>query len=171
MPTGTPGRPACSRTSLIELCYNPPHMAEKPSATSTITEAELQARSRRQKWIVAGILAGILLFLSLLTLAVFALLQPASPTGTIRDIFIIFMALESLIIGAALVVLIIQFASLLNLLQNELRPILQATNETVNNLRGTTEFLSENLVEPVLKLNSYLAGLRKFFDMFGFKRK
>jgi len=68
-------------------------------------------------------------------------------------------------------VLIIQFASLLNLLQNELRPILQATNETVNNLRGTTEFLSENLVEPVLKLNSYLAGLRRFFDMFGFKRK
>jgi amino acid permease len=81
------------------------------------------------------------------------------------------MALESLLIGAALVVLIIQLASLINLLQNEVKPILKSTNETVNTLRGTTEFLSENLVEPVIKLNSYLAGLKKLFDLFGVKTK
>jgi hypothetical protein len=67
------------------------------------------------------------------------------------------------------VVLVIQFASLINLLQNEVKPILQSTSETVNTLRGTTEFLSENLVEPVIKLNSYLAGLRKFFNLFSGK--
>jgi hypothetical protein len=89
----------------------------------------------------------------------------------VRDIFIIFMALESLLIGAALVVLIIQLASLINLLQNEVKPILKSTSETVNTLRGTTEFLSENLVEPVIKLNSYLAGLKKFFDLFNIVRK
>ena len=88
-----------------------------------------------------------------------------------RDIFIIFLALESLVIGAALVVLIIQLASLINLLQNEVKPILKSTNETVNTLRGTSAFLSENLVEPVIKLNSYLAGLKKLFDMFGINRK
>jgi len=38
-------------------------------------------------------------------------------------------------------------------------------------LRGTTEFMSEHLVEPVIKLNSYLAGLKKFFDLIGFIRK
>jgi hypothetical protein len=38
-------------------------------------------------------------------------------------------------------------------------------------LRGTSEFLSENLVEPVIKLNSYLAGLKKLFDLFGINRK
>ena len=95
--------------------------------------------------LVAGIVA-----------AVIGLLQPNTPTERIRDIFIIFMALESLLIGAALVVLIVQFASLINLLQNEVRPILDATNETVNHLRGTTEFLGENVVEPVIKLSSYL---------------
>jgi amino acid permease len=79
------------------------------------------------------------------------------------------MAFESLIIGAALVVLVIQIAALINLLQNEVKPILQSTSDTVNTLRGTTEFLSENLIEPVIKLNSYLAGLRKFFDLFGGK--
>jgi amino acid permease len=80
------------------------------------------------------------------------------------------MAFESLIIGAALVVLIIQVAGLINLLQNEVKPILESTSETVNNLRGTTQFLSENLVEPVIKLNSYLAGLRKLLGIFGTKK-
>jgi hypothetical protein len=69
------------------------------------------------------------------------------------------------------VVLIIQLASLINLLQNEVKPILKSTSETVNTLRGTTEFLSENLVEPVIKLNSYMAGFKKVFDLFRIIRK
>ncbi len=133
-------------------------------------EAADQAVLRKQRWIMAGIILAVILVLAGIVAVVYFLLQEGSPTSTIRDIFIIFMAFESLIIGAALVVLIIQVASLLNLLQNEVKPILQSTSETVNTLRGTTEFLSENLVEPVIKLNSYLAGLRKFFDVFGSKK-
>jgi len=75
------------------------------------------------------------------------------------------MALESLVIGAALVILIVQLATLINLIQNEIRPILDNTNDTVNHLKGTTTFLSEQLVEPVLKLNSYLAGLKHVLDL------
>jgi hypothetical protein len=134
-------------------------------------ELAYRANLRKQRWIMAGIIAGIIVFLAGIGMAVFFLLQPGARTGTIRDIFIIFMAFESLVIGAALIILIIQVASLLNLLQNELKPILKSTSETVNTLRGTTEFLSENLVEPVIKLNSYLAGLRKLLDMFGLNRK
>jgi hypothetical protein len=130
-------------------------------------QAITQARLRRQRWILAGIIAGVVLLLVLLALAVYGLLQNPSTTANIRDIFIIFMAFESLIIGVALVILIIQIASLINLLQNEVKPILTATNETVNTLRGTTEFLSENLVEPVIKLNSTAAGLKRIFELFG----
>ncbi len=106
-----------------------------------------------------------------IVVAVYFLAKSPAAAANVRDIFIIFMALESLLIGAALVVLIIQLASLINLLQNEVKPILKSTNETVNTLRGTSEFLSENLVEPVIKLNSYLAGLKKLFDLFGINRK
>jgi len=147
------------------------NMTEFTPEVDVQSEAELAAQSRRQKWILVGIVVGVLLFLGLIALAVFALLQNSNTTANIRDIFIIFMAFESLVIGAALVVLIIQMASLINLLQNEVKPILAATTETVNTLRGTTEFLSENLVEPVIKLNSSLAGMRKFFEMFGLNRK
>jgi len=147
------------------------NMTEFTPEVDVQTEAELAAQSRRQKWMLVGIVLGVLFFIGLIALAVFALLQNSNTTANIRDIFIIFMAFESLVIGAALVVLIIQMASLINLLQNEVKPILAATTETVNTLRGTTEFLSENLVEPVIKLNSSLAGMRKFFEMFGLNRK
>ena len=139
-----------------------------------LTPEEIAAQKKelaRQRWMVIGIIAGVIIFLALIGLAIYALTLDADTTSNIRDIFIIVMAFESLLIGAALVVLIIQIASLINLIQNEVRPILDATNETVNTLRGTTTFLSENLVEPVIKLNSTLAGFRRFFELFGIKTK
>jgi hypothetical protein len=146
---------------------------QKPSPPP-LTPEQLAVRreaERRQKTIVASIIAGILFILILLGVAIFFLLQPATPTDKIRDVFIIVVALESLVIGVALIVLIVQLASLINLLQNEVRPILNATSETVNSLRGTAEFLGENVVEPVVKLNSYLAGLRRMLELLGIKPK
>lgn len=145
-------------------------MAEYVKELSPKEEAVNRTATRKQRWIVAGIFLAVLFILAGIVVAVIALTEHPAVATNVRDIFIIFMAFESLIIGAALVVLVIQIASLINLLQNEVKPILQSTSETVNTLRGTTEFLSENLVEPVIKLNSYLAGLRKFFDVFGSKK-
>jgi hypothetical protein len=103
--------------------------------------------------------------------AIILLLQPTTPTERIRDVFIIVVALESLVIGGALIVLIVQLATLINLLQNEIRPILNATSDTVNTLRGTAEFLGENVVEPVIKLNGYLAGLYRMLELMGVRKK
>lgn len=126
--------------------------------------------SSKERAIRFALVGGGVVLLVLIGLAIYALLLPSTPTERIRDIFIIILALESLIIGAALIILLIQLAILINLLQNEVRPILQATQETVNNLRGTAEFLGENVVEPVIKLNSYLAGLQRVIQLFGIKR-
>lgn len=120
---------------------------------------------------MAGVIIGAVILLALLGVAIYFLLQPATPTDKIRDIFIIVVALESLVIGVALVILIVQLSSLINLLQNEVRPILKATTDTVNNLRGTAEFLGENVVEPVIKLNGYLAGLYRMLELMGIKKK
>ena len=138
--------------------------ASKPPA---LTEEEKQAR-RRLVYIAVGALVVIA---ALIAAAVFLLEQPTDTTGKVRDVFIIFMALESLVIGAALVILIIQLSILINLLQNEIKPILNSTNETVNTLRGTAVFLSDNLAEPIMKLNEYLAGLKKLVDLFRMGRK
>ncbi|HVN15891.1 MAG TPA: hypothetical protein VMT73_09150 [Anaerolineales bacterium] len=141
-----------------------------PSPTPEQLAAQREAE-RKQRTIVISIAAGVVVILAALVAAIYFLLQPGTPTDRIRDIFIIVVALESLVIGVALIVLIIQLASLINLLQNEVRPILHATSETVNNLRGTAEFLGENVIEPVIKLNTYLAGLQRVLELMGLKHK
>jgi len=142
----------------------------EPESTPPRTPDQLE-QEKQMKRTMIGVVTGVVILLILLGLAIFFLLQPATPTDKIRDIFIIVVALESLVIGVALVILIIQLASLINLLQNEVRPILKATTDTVNNLRGTAEFLGENVVEPVIKLNSYLAGLNRMLELMGIKKK
>ena len=133
--------------------------------------AALREQERKQKMIVASIIASIVFILLLLGVAIFFLMQPATPTDKIRDVFIIVVALESLVIGLALIVLIVQLASLINLLQNEIRPILTATSETVNTLRGTVDFLGQEVIEPVMKLSGYLAGLKRMLELMGIKSK
>ena len=144
---------------------------ENNKETAQTPSPEDIEREKQMKRMMVGVVIGAIVLLALLGLAIYFLLQPATPTDKIRDIFIIVVALESLIIGVALVVLIVQLASLINLLQNEVRPILKATTDTVNNLRGTAEFLGENVVEPVIKLNGYLAGLYRMLEMMGLKKK
>ena len=133
--------------------------------------AELREQERKQKQMMAGLIAVTVLLVALLGVAIYFLMQPATPTDKIRDVFIIVVALETLVIGIALVVLIVQLASLINLLQNEVRPILNATSETVNTLRGTVEFLGEEVIEPVMKLSGYRAGLKRMLELMGIKPK
>ncbi|HKZ68483.1 MAG TPA: hypothetical protein VI547_07750 [Anaerolineales bacterium] len=128
----------------------------------TPTEQNLTPEQRRVVAIV-GVLT--LAVVAGLIIAVYFMVQYPAATTVIRDIFIIFMALESLFIGVALIILMIQLARLTNLLQHEIKPILQNTNETVNTVRGTAVFISENLVDPVMKLNGYIAAIGKFFEL------
>ena len=142
--------------------------AEALTAAGQVAE-QRAGDGQRRTLVVAGIGTAIVLVAGL-GLAVYALLQPGTPTDRIRDIFVIIVSLETLVIGLALVVLLVQLASLINLLQNEVRPILKATSETVNSLRGTADFLGESVVEPVIKLNGYLASLRRVLELMGIKR-
>ena len=140
-----------------------------PEELAAIREAE-----RKQRTMVTSAIVIVVLIAASLIASIIYLMLPGTPAENVsrlRDIFIIVVALESLVIGVALIVLVVQLASLINLLQNEVRPILHATNETVNTLRGTAEFLGENVVEPVIKLNGYLAGLTRMLELIGINKK
>ena len=145
-----------------------PQPAPPPTPEELAAKREQEQRMNR---LTIRVIAGAVVLIALLGLAIYFLLQPGTPTDKIRDVFIIVVSLESLVIGIALIVLIVQLASLINLLQNEVRPILKATTDTVNNLRGTAEFLGENVVEPVVKLNGYLAGLSRMLELMGIRKK
>jgi hypothetical protein len=85
----------------------------------------------------------------------------------LRDIFIILMAVESLAIGILLIVLVVQIMNLTQLLREEVLPILNSTNETVDTVKQTTAFVSDVVVSPLLKAVSTASavqgGLRAIF--------
>lgn len=79
--------------------------------------------------------------------------------ASIRDIAIIFLAIESIIIGIILVFLIIEIRSLAILLQNDVHPILKSTDETVRTVRGTSVFVSDSVIKPVVRISSVATGV------------
>ena len=134
---------------------------EKPLAARSKEAAsspQEEGKTGHHGWKVAAT-AGGMVGVALLIVAVVYLMTPGTPTSRIRDIFIILLTLEGMFIGVALLVLVIQLAVLINLLQNEVRPILDSTTQTARVLRGTAEFISKHLAEPVIKLNEAAAAV------------
>lgn len=146
-----------------------PQAAPPPeSSTSDSTPEDTRSKQNSSTGVIIAVVVVLLLLVAgLVTLFI----VPAETTARVRDVFIIVLALETLLIGFALVLLIVQLARLTNLLQNEIKPILDSTNETVSTLRGTTEFLSNNLVEPVIKLNEVVAMLKQVGAIFSLGRR
>ncbi|HET59486.1 MAG TPA: hypothetical protein ENN32_03865 [Chloroflexi bacterium] len=132
----------------------------------TSQAAPAEGTQQPNKAQIIGIAVAAVLFIGLIiTGAVLLLTGDANTAAKWRDVFIIFMALEMLVIGVAIVILMVQLAVLINLLQNEIRPILESTNQTVNTVKGTAEFLSKNVSDPVIKLNGALAGLKQLINL------
>lgn len=133
---------------------------------------EKEKKSQSQKTALIIIAVMTILFLIGITIGVVYLARSgAQITSQVRDIFIIVLVLESFLIGAALIILIIQLALLSNLLQNEIRPILSSTKETIRTVKGTSQFISERAVRPIVSIGGILAGGRKLFEIIGFIRK
>ena len=90
----------------------------------------------------------------------------AATVEVVRDLFVILLALELLLIGTAFTVLVIQVARFANLLQNEVRPIIDSSSETVNTIRGTAVFVSQHVTEPVMEVSAAMAGVSQAFKLF-----
>ena len=80
-------------------------------------------------------------------------------TGKIRDITLIIFALESVVTTAAVVVLCVQLAKLMNFLKYDISPILDTTSKTVKKFSGTVSFLCDSAVEPTVKAVSTISGV------------
>ena len=151
-------------------------MSENPTNTLDTHDADkaekidAQPELTPEKKPVLAIVIGALILVGLIVGLFFLARAEGQVVSQVRDIFIILMALMMVVIGVALVVLIIQLANLTNLLQHEIKPILNSTTDTVNTLKGTVRFLSDNVSEPVIKLNESLASIKKLVDIFRLKR-
>jgi hypothetical protein len=84
-------------------------------------------------------------------------------TAVVRDIAIITLALVTVILGLFVIVLIFQLQSLIALLRDEIKPILESANETASTVRGTTTFVSDAVVTPMIQVASLAAGVGQTF--------
>lgn len=134
--------------------------AEEPSEPSD---------SRRTLMLVAAIGLALVLLGVVIGLIVWLVGNPAT-AEVLRDAVIVMIAFESIITGVAVIVLVVQIARLTALLQNEVRPMLEASNEALRTVRGTTTFLSDNMVRPVVRLSGAAAAVRRAFELLGLGR-
>jgi hypothetical protein len=152
--------------------------SETPSPPPAVSaEIASPAEQRARRWFIVGASIAGLLLVGLVVLMVFLSISAyqaaragvgPSPGGVVvgllRDAAIIFVAFETLIIGLLLIVLMLQLQSLTVLLRDEIKPMLEAANETMSTVRGTTQFVSHNVVSPMMKWSGYLAGVRRILS-------
>ena len=146
-----------------------------PPVVDDITPAaESKWTVQRIAMIAAGALIGLILlvFVAGVLLAVLTNAEQTAPRiQIIRDIFIIILSLQGILIIVALAVLVLQVARLINLVQTEIKPILENAQETLTTAKGTVEFVGKNVTEPVLYANGFLAGFVVLFrELFGLRR-
>jgi hypothetical protein len=132
-----------------------------PSENYTISQPASQARFHVPTWqIVLGIIVGLVLT-GLFIAGIIWLAGNHAPTiEALRDIFIIVLAIEFCLFGIVLIMLLVMVIRLVTMLEFEIKPILEKTNETVGTIRGTTNFVSQKVVEPMTKANAFMSGAR-----------
>ena len=58
------------------------------------------------------------------------------------------------------------------LLRDDLQPTLRSARQTVDSIRGTTSFVSETAVAPVIRVYGVVSGVRRFMSVLGgFKKR
>jgi hypothetical protein len=109
-------------------------------------------------------LLALLFLLALLIATVSGVEGAAEVVRLVRDMVIIFLALEGALIILSLAILILQIARLIEMVQTEIKPILENTQETVRTAKGTVEFMSGNVTQPVIRASGFLAALVVFVE-------
>lgn len=82
-------------------------------------------------------------------------------SATVRDIAIILVAVEILIMNGLLIVLVWQVWRLIKMIGAEIKPVIKDGQETVGTVKGSAEFVSASFISPLISASSRLAGLRR----------
>lgn len=151
-------------------------MADEPTAQnedtpSESTETTQNEQARRRFWtfnrvvmIVVGSFLAIyvLLFLIAFVAALSNAQGAASFFGYFRDLITIAMSVSTLIIIVGIGILIVQIGRFVNLLRSEVKPITHDTRQAIQDVRSTTKFVQKQGLQPIMKSQSFVAGLLAF---------
>ncbi|MGB7338103.1 MAG: hypothetical protein WBC91_04355 [Phototrophicaceae bacterium] len=122
-------------------------------------------------FIIRGTLIPLLLYLLIFIFGVWRAWADADGSAAyfdyVRGLFDVIVSLASILIIIAIGVLIVQIARFVNLLRSEVKPITEDTKQAIKNVRVTSEFVQKNAVKPVIKTQTFIAGILAFLREIG----
>lgn len=133
---------------------------EETKEAAPVAPSETDPSSRLTPGTIALITVVAVMILFVIASIGYGLVTHPIFTSILRDISIIVLAFVTVIIGVFLMVLIFQLQSLIVVLRDEIRPILESANQTASTVRGTTTFLSDAVVSPMINAASYVSAVR-----------
>ena len=140
-------------------------MSEKPG--EQVAGAVNNTRKRIRRVVLITTLTPAILFGLMFVVAIVIALADvegaAALVRTIRDLMLVFIALELALIFVAIAILLVQVARLLNLLTEEIAPLLDATNETVQAAQNTVDFAGRNVLGPFIDFSSFMTTIMTFW--------
>jgi hypothetical protein len=130
----------------------------------------LSKRARRVTTIVSVVV--VLVIIAILVGLGYLMYRPyeESVPGTVRlrDISIIVLAVETLVVVALLLIIAVLIGVFTVMVYDRVIPVLEQMNravgnaaDTVQTVRGTTSFIGEKMVQPVIEVSSYASGVRR----------
>jgi cytochrome b subunit of formate dehydrogenase len=132
---------------------------EQPKSEVKSPEDRTPMDPRAKKMIVIVSIAAVVI-VALLVIAGFFLYSQPQTTTFLRDIAVIILAFETLVVIFFLGVMTVLLIYVILTLEREIKPVLDATSETVYTVRGTTTFVSDTVVSPIIKVASTVGAIR-----------
>ena len=154
-----------------------PEMSEVTSPSEVRNaRPELSPQPADKRPIIFGVIAALIVILIFGGLGAWLFLNPPA-AAVLRDIFIIYLGLGAFLVILLLIALVvitaylvIKINDLVHLLDREIKPVLTKLNETAVNVSGTTRFLSDQAVQPVISTVSAVSAAQAIFKAL-FRRK
>ena len=112
---------------------------------------------------------GIVAFIAVAAAAVVGLVAAPVSLQELRDVAIVVYAAMSVLLLVAMIVAVIGLwlavrmltRTLNELLRDPVRPTLEELRATARNVRGTSEFIADTTVHPLIRFASAVRGIRR----------
>jgi len=144
--------------------------AEKPAKLSA------GLGSSRRPAIIGGIV--ILVILAIFIAIGVLLFNNPDATSRLRDIFIILLGIETMLIAVLILLLLIALVyvalklyDLTQFVEDEVRPMLNRADDAIRTVHSRTVFIADTAVKPVVDVMSYIAAVKSVIRTFTRPRK
>lgn len=85
----------------------------------------------------------------------------------LKDVVIILAALSSIVVLVLLGMLVLQVMDLVKRIKADTKPLIEETQKTVQSVRGTSTFIGDELVKPLITAVGAVSGARRTLQVLG----